>query len=372
MHLADRRRIGDKRIEAVVAPERKRGKASPDRPLVRRVDVAVVSDVGRDDHPGVRLLGRELRLRELDARYVLAPRRELHEVELEAGVLELRRPPLVERVHLVAVALGLVPVRAALVPDEALHGHRTPWLDHLVPQYGRLLHRVKDRPSRHGVRPCVHLDNRELRRLADGFRRTDIARARRPGVDVRAAAVGAYDPNRDVERVVERDGEINPHGGEARGVAEILGRERPPGDRISRLAPRRRASPVVAREHAAHGLEVRDSGEEDALAVTVVRIAEDERHVGVGLSAAEPDFTDKHVLDLDAVRPERPSLLRGGHRREADKPPPLRVRSRRHALPRERDGHLFAGFGGSPDGGLRVALENHAVRERRDLEGGRV
>ena len=104
------------------------------------MDVGEVAAVVDHGHAGVLLGGGEDGLALLDGGdLVVAPRRELHEVELQAGVLELLGPAVVEGLHLLGVGVAVAGVGAALVPDEAADRERRPGLDHLVPQDARLV-----------------------------------------------------------------------------------------------------------------------------------------------------------------------------------------------------------------------------------------
>ena len=293
-----RRHLGVDVSEAIVAAQRQRRQALANRALLDRMHVVVVADVARRHHPRVRLLERELRLRELHVIPRAAEWRELHEIELQPGIRKFFRPTVVERMHLRAVKRSIRPVVAALVPDEPAHCHRTPRRDHLVPENGRLLACVADRTLLVLVLPAfriVHLVGGDFAQLVLPL----VAAARRPRINAGAAPVAADNTDRDVKRAVKLQREVTTHRRKARRRHEIRRREPLPLDLVSGLRLRFRR-PLVVRGVAEPDVRLhRHLRREPAEPVAEVRIVPHQRHLGVGLSRAIPHLADKDVLDLE-------------------------------------------------------------------------
>ena len=312
------------------------------------MDVPGIAHVARDGHSRVLLLALEDGLPLLYLEPAAAERGELHEVELEVGILELLRPAVVERMHPLAVAPALPGVGASLIPDESLDGERRPRRHHAVPERRGLLVGA-------------------LGRCGD-FRRRLEAAGRRPRLDARAAPRRVDDSHGDVKRVVELQRVVERHGGEviAERLLERLGRE---------VAPH--GLPVIARLDLPDPAVLRVADERTArrgrhhrtLPVAVARTRSPDRAFHVRLPAREPHLADEHVLDLLGVggtgHLQDAVLLGRGQGIEHNAPGALRVRRRGLGLSGERDRHGFARVGRPPHGDRAIALQNHIVGERR-------
>ena len=89
-------------------------------------------------------------------------------------------------------------------------------------------------------------------------------------------------------------------------------------------------------------------------------------HGHVGLTGAEPDFADEHVLNGDrvgALDRQRTGGGAGGETGEGDLPGAVAGCGGSDGLAGEVDGDFLAGRGGAPDGDTDVALEDHVVGE---------
>ena len=100
----------------------------------------------------------------------------------------------------------------------------------------------------------------------------------------------------------------------------------------------------------------------------VIRAADCHRHVG--LTGAEPNLADEHVLNFNlasvlAGDGKGARLGRGFERIELERPLAVSARSCGLRLTCKEDGHRFARIGPAPDGDGLLALQDHVVREQR-------
>lgn len=92
--------------------------------------------------------------------------------------------------------------------------------------------------------------------------------------------------------------------------------------------------------------------------------------IHVGLAGGEPDFADKHVVELHRLRRartgdgERPSFRRGFQRLKIHTPIAGAIRLARHFLTGEFNGHVFAVLRRAPHRQAHPSLQNHLAGER--------
>ena len=360
------------------------------------MDVREIAHVVDHGHSGIRLLGVELRLRLLDVGDAgIAPRSELHEVQLQVRVLELLRPAVVERVHLRAVALVLARVVASLVPDEAADRHRRKRRHHSVPEHARLLlGTAVDSLSAVAAALLarllerIRLKQRQFRHVLEvGTRRK--AAGRRPGVDVGAAPAGIHQADGDLKRTVEFERKIVAHcRRQAQAALEV-------GEQLRiHLHPRGLQPevwlglPHVRHLHETHERTLRHLEDHRALAIAEARPLPPDRAAGVGLARAEPHLANQHVLDLllvrgvlrgpeaVSVRPapavrlaagngESPPLARGRHRIELDPPRAVVLGDNGLLLVGEPHRHSLARVRKAPHANGHLPLQHHLVAKHR-------